>query len=217
MHKKPVQVTAIVVFGSGVDKQTGLLVDDTSASRIKRGLQELLRARLKGCGVIILAPGKPPAGQVWRAQQTFAAIMAAEVRRQMPEIADQELIVNDDDDTVWTTWGEVDWAAFVAKRWYEKCYADQMVSFNDYTHLKLVFVSDRNHAAVRIPLMARRKLGYWFHPPYDDRFLPEQGMKHVVWATEPRWSVAVADHKPTPLWYETLATAKSLYLWARGK
>ena len=192
MHKKPVQVTAVIVFGSGVDKETGRLVDDTSASRIKRGLQELLRA-----------------------QQTFAAIMAAEVRRQMPEIADQELIVNDDDDTVWTTWGEVDWAAFVAKRWYEKCYADQMVSFNDYTHLKLVFVSDRNHAAVRIPLMARRKLGYWIFPPTEDRF--DQGSNYFCYMTQPGWRTVVTDHKPTPLWYETLATAKFLYLWARGK
>ncbi len=210
-------VTAIIVLGSGVDQETGLCVDDTSASRIRTGVHELLRARQKGAGVIILAPGKPPAGEVWRSSQTFASILATEVCQQMSDIGDDEHIVNDSDDSVWTTWKEVGWAVDAIKIWYRDHYMHQMVSWNDYTNLKLVFVSDRNHVAVRIPLMVKLKLGYWQNPPGDDRFLPEKGMQHVFWLTGPRWTTATADHKPTPIWYEAAAIGKFLYNFLRGK
>jgi hypothetical protein len=235
VHNKPVQVTAIVVFGSGVDKETGLRVNGASASRLKAAARVLLRARQRGEVIIILAPGKPNTGdlsvlswlklflgkteETWRSPQTFAEIMATELRHQMSDIADHELIVNDSDDEVWTSWGEINWAIDAAKRCYRNRYKyqlHQMVSDSDYSYLRLVFVSDRNHLALRIPLMARLKLRYWFYPPWDDRLVPEQGMRKAIFATEPRWSTAPADHKPIPMWYEVLATVKFIISWLQG-
>lgn len=183
--------------------ETGTKTGSFTENRIDAGRHAVYRARRDGHeAVLVFAPGKRP--NDWQSPVTFATLMDHYAKACDSEL---ETLVNEVDDQVWTTWPEIDWAVGTVQNWYHDHYRSQMDSRDDYTLLRIVFVSDKNHLW-RIRLMVWCKIGYLFDygRPGDDRF--GSNLEHLYWCTEPDWGTVAATHKPTAWWYEVAAITK---------